>query len=96
MLAWRRTSLSLAVAALIISRLAIAEAAPVLMVGGVATAALALWLGLICLRRGRWSATSCSEPEFESMLRDGKLPLAVSAVAGSLCLVVLALSLGAF
>lgn len=93
-IAWRRTSLSLAVAALVVSRLAIEDSAPVLVVAGGAVMIIAVWTGLTKLRRGRWATASQSEPEFELMLRDGRLPLAVAAVAGGLCVVTLALSLG--
>ncbi|KQZ74871.1 MULTISPECIES: DUF202 domain-containing protein [unclassified Nocardioides] len=94
LLAWRRSGLSLFVAALVISRIALVESAPVLFVGGAAGAVLALWVAASALRRGRWSVRSKAEPEFVLLLRDGMLPLAVSVVAGGLCLVVLALCAG--
>jgi uncharacterized membrane protein YidH (DUF202 family) len=93
-IAWRRTSLSLAVAALVVGRLAIEASAPVLIVAGSAAMIIALWSGLVTMRRGRWATASQSEPEFQLMLRDGRLPLAVALVAGGLCVIALALSLG--
>lgn len=94
MIAWRRTSLSLAVAALVVSRLAVEDSVPVSTVVGAAAMIIVLWAGLVRTRRGRWATVSQSEPEFQLMLRDGRLPLAVAAVAGGLCVIVLALSLG--
>lgn len=93
MLAWRRSSLSFFVAGLLIARFAILDSTPVVVVVCVAAAATALWLGATSLRRGRWSAPSQREPDFEFLLRDGSLPALLATVAGGLCLVVLALSL---
>lgn len=95
-LAWRRTTLSLLVAAFIISRLAIEDSAAVVVVVSVAVTVVALWMTVASMRRRRWNAPSRGEPEFEYVLRDGVLPLLVATVAGSLCLVLLALSLGVF
>ena len=94
MLAWRRSSLSLTVAALIIGRLALEDSADVIAVASAGTAVVSLWALLASFRGGRWSAVSGSEPEFDYLLRDGVLPAAIATVAGSLCLIELALSVG--
>lgn len=94
MLAWRRSSLSLLVLGLIICRIALVDSVPAVIVISSASALTALWLGAITLRRGRWSAPSTGNPEFE-VLRDGTLPALLALVAAALCLVVLTLSLRA-
>lgn len=94
MLAWRRSTLSLCAATLIISRLAIEDALPAFAVGGFAAVVLAVWMGAFALRRGRWSQPSLDEPEFEFLLRDGRLPAAMALVAAGLCGVVAVLALG--
>lgn len=93
MLAWRRTTLSLFVAALIISRLAVEDSAPFMVVIGSAAAIVSLWIAATSLRRRRWSAPSLREPQFELLLRDAKLPAFLVGIAGSLCLVELTLAL---
>lgn len=86
-LAWRRTSLSLVVAALIISRLASEDSARLSTVLAVAVSVVALWVVVVLLRGSRWNASSQTEPEFVFLLRDGRLPAAISIVATTLCLV---------
>lgn len=94
LLAWRRSSLSLFVAALVICRLAMEDSAPLIVVVSIAAAVVALGVALTSLRGGRWSAQSTTEPRFERLLRDGVVPAVLAGIVGSLCLVELALSVG--
>lgn len=94
MLAWRRSTLSFFVVALLVSRLAVEASAPTIVVLSLASAAFSAWLALMSLRGGRWSAPSIVEPGFELLLRDGRLPAFVVVVASLLCLAVVAIGLG--
>lgn len=94
MLAWRRSTMSFFVVGLLITRVALEESAPVIVVMSLAAAIFSMWLALMSLRGGRWSAASVTEPEFELLLRDGRLPALVVVVASLLCVVVVAISLG--
>ena len=93
MLAWRRTSLSLVVAALIIGRLALEDSAHVIAVVGLAGFVVALWAVLLSLRGSAASAPSENEPEFVFLPRDGLLPAAIAVGAGGLCIVEMALAI---
>ncbi len=95
MLAWRRTTLSYVVAELFVAKVALddgASGAVVLSIGG---AVFALWLVVTFLRRGPWTSASTAEPRFALLLRDGRLPALVSAVAATSAVAVLALALSA-
>ena len=93
MLAWRRTSLSVLVAALLISRLALEESTRGIVVVGLAVVVVAFWAVLVTFRGGRASVASTQEPEFVFLLRDGVLPAAIAVGIGVLCLVELALAI---
>lgn len=94
MLAWRRSTLSFFVVALLVSRVAVEASASAIVVLTLVAAAFSAWLTLMSLRGGRWSGPSIVEPEFELLLRDGRLPALVAVVASLLCLVVAAIGLG--
>ena len=94
MLAWRRSTLSFFVVALLVSQVSVEASASVLVVMSLVIAAFSAWLTLRSLRGGRWSGPSIAEPEFELLLRDGRLPALVVVVASLLCLVVAAIGLG--
>lgn len=94
MLAWRRSTLSFFVVALLVSRVAVEASASVLVILSLVIAAFSVWLALRSLRGGRWSGPSTVEPEFELLLRDGRLPALVAVVASLLCLLVAAIGLG--
>lgn len=83
LLAWRRTTLSLAIATLVIARLTFVSVGasalvPVLLIG-----AGLLWVGVVLLRRR--GVAHPEDPYFDSMLPDGRLPLVVAAIAAALC-----------
>lgn len=83
-LAWRRTTLALAVATLIIGRLTFTTVGlPVILPVVVATAG-ALWV-LVTLSRRR-GAEHPLEPSFSTLLRDGRLPAVVAGITVMLCL----------
>lgn len=94
MLAWRRSTLSLCAATLIVGRLSIEDTVPALVVGTLAALLLAIWTGAVVFRRSRWRQAPMGEPTVAFLLRDGRLPALMAAVAAGLCLVVMMLALG--
>jgi hypothetical protein len=92
-LAWRRSSLSFAIVALLVARVALLDDAPVL--GAVSLLAGGASLGVAVLGvRGRWTMPSPAEPGY-TVLRNGTLPLAVTGIAVVLCVVVALLAVRA-
>jgi len=83
-LAWRRTTLALAIATLIIGRLTFTSLGASAFVPALRVGAGALWVVSIVVRRR--GVEHVDEPHFDSMLPDGRLPCAVATVAGALCL----------
>ncbi len=84
-LAWRRTGLALLVGSLTIGRLTLASLGPAVVVPTVLTASLALYVLADTLRQRRLAHAHPDEPNF-SVLRDGRLVVAVSTVIGVLAL----------
>jgi uncharacterized membrane protein YidH (DUF202 family) len=84
-LAWRRTGLALAVAALLIARLTVQALGPVAVVLGILCAVAAAWVVLTTLRRGRFSRTSSVDSAFDAVLHDGRAPAALAAIAAVVC-----------
>lgn len=83
-LAWRRTTLALAIATLVVSRLTfLAVGAPTLLPALLVGAGL-LWVGVVLSRRR--GPAHPEDPYFDSMLPDGRLPMAVALLAAALCL----------
>lgn len=85
-LAWRRTGLALVVGSLIVARITLESDAGVLVVPVVLSGVIALWAVVSTLRRGRHSAPSRTDTAFDDMLRDGKIPAALTAATVVLCL----------
>lgn len=83
-LAWRRTSLALVIATLVIARLTFLSLGASTVVPSLLVGAGALWVGILALRRR--GVPHDDEPHFTSMLPDGRLPLLVAAIAAALCL----------
>jgi putative membrane protein len=84
-LAWRRTGLSLVVAAVAVARLADLDGASAAVAIALGALVLALWAVLLTTRRGRGTTPSLREPVFDSMLYDGVLPALLTATIGLLC-----------
>ncbi len=84
-LAWRRTGLALLVGSLTIGRLTLASLGPAVVIPTVLTAALALYVLAGTLRQRRLGLEHPDEPDF-SVLRDGRLVVAVATVIGVLAL----------
>ena len=82
-LAWRRTTLSLAVATLVISRLTFTSVGASTVVPTLLVGAGLLWVGVV-LRRRR-GVVHPQDPYFDSLLPDGRLPLVVALIAAALC-----------
>ena len=87
-LAWRRTTLALAVAVLVVARLTFMSVgasvvAPTLLMG-----AGLLWVGVVLSRRRGVPHVDddADSPYFDSLLPDGRLPFVVAIIAGGLCL----------
>jgi uncharacterized membrane protein YidH (DUF202 family) len=89
-LAWRRTTLSLVVVGIVTTRFALESAGPALAVAGAVAVALGLWVLLITSRAALWAAARRGESDF-SVLRDGRLPAMVTAVAVALAVVIVAI-----
>lgn len=85
-LAWRRSSLSFGVVALLVARVALLDGAPALGAVSLLAGGASLWVAVVGVR-GRWTTPSPVEPGY-TVLRNGTLPLAVTAVAVVLCVVV--------
>lgn len=86
-LAWRRTTLSLAVLAVVTTRVAAQSGGGAPAVGGVVAAALGAWVVLMTTLRSRWTALRHDVAGL-SVLRDGRLPAMVTAVAAVIAVVV--------
>lgn len=83
-LAWRRTGLALVAGALGIGRLTMETLGTSVLVPAAVAVALAAWVVLVSLRTSRYAATHPDEPGFTRVLADGRVPLVVTVVAGSL------------
>lgn len=83
-LAWRRTTLALAVATLIIGRLTFTNVGIPVVLPIVVAFAGALWI-FVTLHRRRGAAHPL-EPSFSTLLHDGRLPLVVAGITVLLCL----------
>lgn len=83
LLAWRRTTLALAIATLVVARLTFSSVGASALVPLLLLGAGLLWVGVILFRRR--GVSHAREPSFDSMLRDGRLPLIVALIAGALC-----------
>ena len=92
-LAWRRTSLAFCVVGLFVARMGLGDAALAVAGACLLVVATAFWLVTRSTPGGGWTVVSAREREF-TVLRDGRLPATVTAVAAVLCLgmVVLGLS----
>ena len=87
-LAWRRTTLALAVATLVISRLTFLAVGASAVVPALLLTAGVVWVAVVLARR-RGVAHEADDPDapyFDSLLRDGRLPVAVAGIAAALCL----------
>lgn len=82
-LAWRRTTLALAIATLVISRLTFTSVGASALVPMLLVGAGLLWVGVVLSRRR--GVPHDEDPYFDSLLPDGRLPLAVAAIAAALC-----------
>jgi uncharacterized membrane protein YidH (DUF202 family) len=82
-LAWRRTTLALAIATLVISRLTFTSVGASALVPMLLVGAGLLWVGVVLSRRR--GVPHGEDPYFDSLLPDGRLPLAVAAIAAALC-----------
>lgn len=87
MLAWRRTGLSLAIAALVIGRLTVQALGTIAVVLGVLSAVGACWVVVASLRQGRFGRTSGVDSAFDAVLRDGRAPAAIAGIAAVVCAV---------
>jgi len=83
-LAWRRTTLALAIATLVISRLTFTSVGGSALVPMLLVGAGLLWVGVVLSRRR--GVTHEDDPSFDSLLRDGRLPFVVAVIAATLCL----------
>lgn len=84
LLAWRRTTLALTIATLVIARLTFQSVGASALVPLLLVGAGLLWVGVVLVRRR--GVTHPDDPYFDSMLPDGRLPLIVAAIAAALCL----------
>jgi uncharacterized membrane protein YidH (DUF202 family) len=89
-LAWRRTTLSLVVVGVVTMRTAVVDARPVSTVGTALVITLGMWVTLSTIRPRRWARLRRTHVEM-SVLRDGRLPAAVTVVAIALSIVVIAI-----
>lgn len=83
-LAWRRTTLALAIATLVISRLTFMSVGASALVPMLLVGAGLLWVGVVLSRRR--GVPHDDDPYFDSLLPDGRLPLTVALIAAALCL----------
>ena len=83
LLAWRRTTLALAIATLVIARLTFLSVGASALVPLLLIGAGLLWVGVVLVRRR--GVTHAEDPYFDSMLPDGRLPLVVAVIAAALC-----------
>lgn len=87
-LAWRRTTLSLAVLALVTTRVAAQSGGVAPAVVGAVAVVLGAWVVLVTTRRSLWT-TLRHDVSGLSVLRDGRLPAAVTTVAVVMAVVVM-------
>lgn len=87
-LAWRRTTLALAIATLVIARLTFMSVGASVLVPTMLLAAGLLWVGVVLIRRRGvpHMEQDRASTYFEAMLPDGRLPFVVAIIAGALCL----------
>lgn len=83
-LAWRRTTLALAIATLVISRLTFISVGASALVPMLLIGAGLLWVGVVLTRRR--GVAHPEDPYFDSLLPDGRLPLVVALITAALCL----------
>ncbi len=83
LLAWRRTTLALAIATLVIARLTLLSVGASALVPLLLVGAGLLWVGVVLVRRR--GESHAEDPYFDSMLPDGRLPLIVACIAAALC-----------
>ena len=83
LLAWRRTTLALTIATLVVARLTVSSVGASALVPALLVGAGLLWEAVILVRRR--GVSHAQEPYFDSMLPDGRLPLAVALIAAGLC-----------
>lgn len=91
-LAWRRTSLSFCVVGLFVARMGLDDAALAVVGAGILAVATAFWVVTRSTPGGGWTSVSAREGGF-TVLRDGRLPLAVVLLASTLCGAMLVLGL---
>jgi uncharacterized membrane protein YidH (DUF202 family) len=82
-LAWRRTTLALAIATLVVARLTFMSVGASALVPMLLLAAGLLWVGVLLARRR--GVAHDEDPYFDSLLPDGRLPAAVALIAAALC-----------
>lgn len=87
-LAWRRTTLALAIATLVIARLTFMSVGASVIVPSMLLGAGLLWVGVVLVRRrGVARVEEDRAPAyFDALLSDGRLPFVVALIAGALCL----------
>lgn len=87
-LAWRRTTLALGIATLIVARLTFLSVGTSVLVPTMLLGAGLLWVGVVLMRRRGVPhvADGRASTYFDSLLPDGRLPLVVALIAGALCL----------
>lgn len=83
-LSWRRTGLALVAGALAIGRLTMDTLGSAVMIPAVVVAGLAAWLVLVTLRGNRYAAAHPTEPHFDKILVDGRLPALVATLVAAL------------
>ena len=83
-LAWRRTGLALVIGALTIGRLTMDTLGTSVLVPAFAAAVLAAWVVSVTLRGRRYALTHPDEPNFDRILRDGRVPAVVALVTVAL------------
>ncbi|AXH95697.1 DUF202 domain-containing protein [Ornithinimicrobium avium] len=83
-LAWRRTGLALSVGALLLTRLTLDTLGTAVVVPAAVAFVLAAWVVSVTLRGRRYASAHPDEPSFDRILRDGRVPAAVTLVAAAL------------
>ena len=93
-LSWRRTGLALLVGSLVLGRLTLERSGPVTVVVIGIAAVVVLWAMVDAFRQGRMALVSPVDERFSSLLRDGRLPAAMTFTAVILAAVELAVVAG--
>lgn len=93
-LSWRRTGLALLVGSLVLGRLTLERSGPVAVVVIGIAAVVVLWAMVDAFRHGRMALVSPVDARFSSLLRDGRLPAAMTVTAVILASVELAVVTG--